>query len=158
MNVTMYKKVLSDFQLEWAELNKKSNIILECEKCHKGELKRCCPPARFSDCNCTNSTPQISQSNSGMASQDPLSQSTVCNGIHGNYYCCVTVDNLTEDNEVYVVLYYPLYSGWDFPEETKQGSMLGNLQIQTRWFRECMGTGKLSTILKFCQSSYDEEV
>jgi hypothetical protein len=51
-----------------------------------------------------------------MASEDPRSQSTVCNGIHGNYDCCVTVDNLTEDNEVYVVLYYPLYSGWDFPE------------------------------------------
>jgi hypothetical protein len=51
-----------------------------------------------------------------MASEDPLSQSTVCNGIHGHYDCCVTVDNLSKVNEVYVVLYYPLYSGWDFPE------------------------------------------
>ncbi len=51
-----------------------------------------------------------------MASEDPLSQSTVCDGIHGDYYSCVTFDNLNEDNEVYVILYYPLYSGWDFPE------------------------------------------
>ncbi len=51
-----------------------------------------------------------------MVSEDSFSQSTVCNGIHGDYYFCVTFDNLTEDNEIYVVLYYPLYSGWDFPE------------------------------------------
>ncbi len=51
-----------------------------------------------------------------MASEDPLSQSTVWDDIHGDYYCCVTVDNLTEDNEVYVVLYYPLYNGCDFLE------------------------------------------
>ncbi len=51
-----------------------------------------------------------------MASEDPLSQSTLCNGNHGDYDCCVTVDNLTEGNEVYVVLYYPLYCGWDFSE------------------------------------------
>jgi hypothetical protein len=51
-----------------------------------------------------------------MASKDPLSQSTGYNGIHGDYYSCVTFDNLTEDNEVYVILYYPLYSGWDFSE------------------------------------------
>jgi hypothetical protein len=51
-----------------------------------------------------------------MASKDPLSQSTGYNGIHGDYYSCVTFDNLTEDNEVYVVLYYPLYSEWDFPD------------------------------------------
>jgi hypothetical protein len=60
MNVAIYKKVLSYFQLEWEELNKKSNIILEYEWHHKGELKGCCPPVRFSDCNCTNSTAQIS--------------------------------------------------------------------------------------------------
>ncbi len=53
----------------------------------------------------------ISQSKNGMASEDPLSQSTVCDGIHGIYYCCVTFDNLTKDNEVYVVFFYPLYSG-----------------------------------------------
>jgi hypothetical protein len=52
-----YKEVLSDFQLEWEELNKKLNIILDYEQCHKGLLKRSCPPVCFSDCNCTNSTP-----------------------------------------------------------------------------------------------------
>jgi hypothetical protein len=87
------------------------NIILEYEQGCKGVLKRNCPPVCFSDCNCTNSIPWISQSKNGMASEYPLSQSSVCDGIHGNYYCCVTVDNVTEDNEVYVVLYYPLYSG-----------------------------------------------
>ncbi len=51
-----------------------------------------------------------------MASEDPLSQSTVCDGIHGDYYSCITFDNLTEDNQVYVILYYPLNSGWNFPE------------------------------------------
>jgi hypothetical protein len=51
-----------------------------------------------------------------MASDDPLSQSTVCNGIHGDYYSCVAFDNLAEDNEVYVVLCYTLYSRWDLPE------------------------------------------
>ncbi len=79
-------------------------------------LTRSCPPVCFSGCNRTNSTPWISQSKNGMVSEDPLSQSTVCNGIHGDYYSCVTFDNLTEDNEVYVILYYPLYSGWDFTE------------------------------------------
>ncbi len=93
-----------------------SNIILDYEQCHKGVLKRSCPPIHFSDYNRTHSTPRISQSKNGMASEDPLSQSTVCNGIHGDYYSCVTFDNLTEDNQVYAVLYYPLYSGWDFPE------------------------------------------
>ena len=111
MNVTIYKKLISDLQLEWEELNKKSNNILEYEQCHKGVLKRSCPPDRFSDCNCTNSTPRISQSKNGMASEDTLSQSTVCNGIQSEYYSCVTFDDLTEDNEVYVILYYPLYSG-----------------------------------------------
>jgi hypothetical protein len=45
-----------------------------------------------------------------------------------------------------------------FFQETKLGGMLGNLKIQTRWFRECIGTGKLSAILKFCWSSYVEEM
>ncbi len=31
MNVTIYKKLISDLQLEWEELNKKSNIILDYE-------------------------------------------------------------------------------------------------------------------------------
>jgi hypothetical protein len=31
MNVTMYKKLISDLQLEWEELNKKSNNIMEYE-------------------------------------------------------------------------------------------------------------------------------
>jgi hypothetical protein len=31
MNVAMYKKLISDLQLEWEELNEKSNIILEYE-------------------------------------------------------------------------------------------------------------------------------
>jgi hypothetical protein len=66
-------------------------------------MKRSCPPVCFSDCNHTNSTPRILQSKNGMASEDPLSQSTVCDGIHGDYYSCVTFDNLTENNEVYVV-------------------------------------------------------
>jgi hypothetical protein len=113
INVTIYKKLISDLQLKWEELNKKSNIMLDYEQCHKGVLKRSCLLVCFSDCNCTNSTPWISQSKNGMASEDPLSQSTVCDGIHGDYYSCVTFDNLTEENEVYVVLYYPLCSGWD---------------------------------------------
>ncbi len=116
MNVTIYKKLISDLQLEWEELNKKSNIILDYERGHKEVLKRSCPPVCFSDCNCTKSTPQISQSKNEMASEDPLSQSTVCDSIHGDYYSCVTFDNLTEDKKIYVILYYPLYSGWDFPE------------------------------------------
>jgi hypothetical protein len=45
-----------------------------------------------------------------------------------------------------------------FFQETQQGGMLGNVKIQMRWLRECMGTGKISAILKFCWSSYDEEV
>jgi hypothetical protein len=51
-----------------------------------------------------------------MASKNPLSQSTVCDGILGDYSFYVSFDNLTEDDEVYVVLYYPVYSGWDFSE------------------------------------------
>jgi hypothetical protein len=38
MNVPIYKKILSDFQLEWEELNKKSIIVFEYEQHHKGEL------------------------------------------------------------------------------------------------------------------------
>ncbi len=113
MNVTIYKKLLSDLQLEWEELDKKSNMIFDYEQRHKGVLKRSCPPVRSSYCNQTNSTPHTLQSKNGMASKDPLSQSTVCDGIHGDYYSCVSFYNLTEDNEVYVILYYPLYSGWD---------------------------------------------
>jgi hypothetical protein len=66
-------------------------------------MKKSCPLVCFSDCNHTNSTPWILQSKNGMASEDQLSQSTVCYGIHGDYYSCVTFDNLTEDNEVYFV-------------------------------------------------------
>ncbi len=73
MNVTIHKKLISDLQLEWEELNKKSNIILEYERCHKGVLKRYCPLFRLLDCNHTNITSQISQSKNGMASEDPLS-------------------------------------------------------------------------------------
>ncbi len=40
MNVTIYKKLTSDLQLEWEQLDKKSNIILDYEQCHKGMLKR----------------------------------------------------------------------------------------------------------------------
>jgi hypothetical protein len=43
-------------------------------------------------------------------------------------------------------------------QETEQGSMPGNVKIQMRWFRECMGIGNIPAILEFCQSSYDEEV
>jgi hypothetical protein len=88
MNVAIYKKLISELQLEWEELNKKSNIILEYERRNKRVLKRSCPPVHFSDCNCTNSTAWISQSKNGF-------QSTVCNSIHGNHYSCVTFDNLT---------------------------------------------------------------
>jgi hypothetical protein len=116
MNVAIYKMLLSDLQSEWEEINKKLDIILEYEQHRKGVLKQSCPPVYFSDCNRTNSSPWISQSKNGMASKDPLSQSTVCNDIHGDYFSCVTIVNLPEDNEVYVVLYYPLYSGWDFPK------------------------------------------
>jgi hypothetical protein len=116
MNVTMTKKLLSDFQLEWKELDKKSNIILGYERHHKEVFNTSCPPICVSDCNRTNSTPLISQSKNGLASEDPLSQSTVCNGIHGDYNCCVTSDTVTDDNELSVILYYPLYSGWDFPQ------------------------------------------
>jgi hypothetical protein len=114
--MSRYTKLFCALQLEWKELDKKSNIILDYEQHHKGVLKRSCPLVCFSDCNRTNSTPRISQSKNGMASEDPLSQSTVCNGIHGDYYSCVTFDNPTEDNEVYVILCYPFYSGWDLPE------------------------------------------
>jgi hypothetical protein len=43
MNVTIYKKQFCDLQLEWKELNKKSNFILEYKQCHKGMLKRTYP-------------------------------------------------------------------------------------------------------------------
>jgi hypothetical protein len=111
MNVTICKKLFCDLQLEWKELSEKSNIILDYERRHKGVLKKSCPPICFSDCNRTNSTPWISQRKNGMASEDALSQFTVCDGIHGANYSCVTFDNPTEDNEVYIVLYYSLYSG-----------------------------------------------
>jgi hypothetical protein len=58
------------------------------------------------------------QSNSGLASADPLSQSTVCNG----FLCDMnfaTLDKLTEEtllSSALEVMYYPLYSGWKFPE------------------------------------------
>ncbi len=51
---------------------------------------------------------------------DPLSLSTVCDGSHGDNHSSLTRDNQTDekddekDNDV--VLFYPLYSGWDFPE------------------------------------------
>jgi hypothetical protein len=65
MNVPIHKKLISGLQLEWEQLNKKSNIILEYEQRHKGVLKRSCPPVCFSDCNHANSAPWISQSKNG---------------------------------------------------------------------------------------------
>ena len=56
----------------------------------KGSWKRSCPPVVISDCNQNLSTPWISESKNGLASEDPLSQSTVCNGIQGDYHYGVT--------------------------------------------------------------------
>ncbi len=97
MNVRIHKKLIGDLHLEWEELDKKSNIILDYEQRYKGVLKRSCPLVCFSDCNQTNSAPWVSQSKNGMESEDPLSQSAVCNGIQSDYYSCVSFDNLTEE-------------------------------------------------------------
>ena len=51
-----------------------------------------------------------------MASEDPLSLSTVCNGSHGDNHSSLTRDNQTDEKDIDVMLFYPLYSGWDFPE------------------------------------------
>jgi hypothetical protein len=164
MNVTIYKKQFCDLQLEWKELNKKSNFIFEYEQCHKGVLKRSCPPVHFSDCICTNSTPWISQSKNGMASEDPISQSIVCNGIHGNYYYCVTFDIPTEYNEVYDILYYPLYSGWDFPEypflfkKPNEAACWAMSIFKRDGLGNVWGQGKFPQFLSFVGQVIDEEV
>ena len=107
----------------------------------KGSWKRSCPPVVISDCNRNLSTPWISESKNGLASEDPLSQSTVCNGIQGDYHYGVTSENQAE----HVSLYYPIQQV-GFPrislylQGTKQGRLLGHIKIQTRWFRERMGT------------------
>jgi hypothetical protein len=107
----------------------------------KGSWKRSCPPVVISDCNQNLSTPWISESKNGLASEDPLSQSTVCNGIQGDYHYGVTLENQTE----HVSLYYPIQQV-GFPrislslQGTKQGRLLGHIKIQMRRFRECMGT------------------
>jgi hypothetical protein len=107
----------------------------------KGSWKRSCPPVFISDCNQNLSTPWISESKNGLASEDPLSQSTVCNGIQGDYHYGVTSENQTE----HVSLYYPIQQV-GFPrislslQGTKQGRLLGHIKIQTRGFWECMGT------------------
>ncbi len=117
MNVMATKKVLSDLKLEWEELDQKTNIILQYEWQYNGVLNISCPPVSLSDCNRNNdSTHGMSQSKNGMASEDPVSLSTVCNGIHGDYHSSLTSDNQMDENNIDVVLYYPLYSGWDFPE------------------------------------------
>ena len=77
----------------------------------KGLWKRSCPPVVISDCNQNLSTPWISESKNGLASEDPLSQSTVCNGIQGDYHYGVTLENQAE-----LSLYTTQYSRWDFPE------------------------------------------
>jgi hypothetical protein len=99
----------------------------------KGSWKRSCPPVVISDCNQNLSTPWISESKNGLASEDPLSQSTVCNGIQGDYHYGVTSENQTE----HVSLYYPIQQV-GFPrislslQGTKQGRLLGHIKIQTR--------------------------
>jgi hypothetical protein len=90
-----------------------------------------------------------------MASEDLLSQSTVCNGIHGYHYSCVTFDNLTEDNEVYVILYYPLYSRWDCPEypflfkKPNQAACWEMSRFKQDGFGNVWGQGKYLQFLSF---------
>jgi hypothetical protein len=50
-----------------------------------------------------------------MASEDPLSLSTVCDGSHGDNHSSLARDNQMDEKDIDVVLFYPLYSGWDFP-------------------------------------------
>ncbi len=69
MNVMASKKLLSDLQLEWEELDKKANTILHYERQYNGVLNISCPPVSLSNCIQSNdSTHWISQSNFGMAS------------------------------------------------------------------------------------------
>ena len=50
MNVTASKKLLSDLQLEWEELDKKTNTILHYEWQYNGVLNISCPPVSLSNC------------------------------------------------------------------------------------------------------------
>ncbi len=50
MNVTASKKLLSDLQLEWEELDKKSNTILHYEWQYNGVLNISCPLVSLSNC------------------------------------------------------------------------------------------------------------
>ncbi len=112
MNVTATKKLLRDLQLEWEELDKKTNTILHYEQQYNGVLNISCPRVSLSDCIRSNdSTHGISQSKNGMASEDPLSLSTVWDGIHGDNHSSLTWDNQTDEKDIDVVLFYPLYSG-----------------------------------------------
>ncbi len=90
--------------MESEELDKETNFIIKYDLRQKGLWKRSCPPVGFFYCNQNLSTPWISQRKNGLASEDPLSQSTVCDGIHGYYHYDVTLDNLIE----HITLYYPL--------------------------------------------------
>ncbi len=94
MNVMASKKLLSDLQLEWEELDKKTNTILHYEWQYNGVLNISCPPVSLSNCIQSNdSTHWISQSNFRMATEDPLSLSTVCDGSHGDNHSSLTRDN-----------------------------------------------------------------
>ena len=55
------------------------------------------------------------QSDSGLASADPPSISTVCNGFWGDMKCSSSF-KLAEVSWLLDDMYYPLYSGWKFPD------------------------------------------
>ncbi len=126
-------------------LTRKQIPFLHYERQYNGVLNISCPPVSLSNCIRSNDgTHWISQSNFGMASEGPLSLSTVCNGSHG-------------ENHSRVIL--PTIQWVGFPrisvslQESKPGCLLGHIKIQTRWFGQCLGSGEIPAFLKICWSS-----
>jgi hypothetical protein len=58
---------------------------------------------------------QTFQSDSGLVSADPPSISTVCNGFWGDMKCSSSL-KLAEVSRLLDYIYYPLHSGWKFPD------------------------------------------
>jgi hypothetical protein len=127
MNVTAGKKLLSDLQLEWEELDKKTNTSLHYERQINGVLNISYPPVSLSNCIRSNdSTHWISQSNFGMASEDPLSLSTVCDQSHGDNHSSLTRDNQT-DEKTLMSCYFTHYTDGGISQNIRFSS-----RIQTR--------------------------
>ncbi len=124
--------------------------IQEYQQLQEGKLL---PTVDLIDCD-TISISQEYQSDCGLVSADPPSMFTGTNGILCDMKCVESYESAKVSLISPEMYYYPLYSGWTFPEYPflfcKPSYLLGNVEIPERWARKSMGTPRLFCVLEIC--------